>query len=251
MELESKVGQLLFVGIEGTEESSDLREFLEEFKPGGIVLFARNIQSPDQVRRFCAFLSAAVDPAPFLSIDQEGGRVNRLSPLVGPLPPAAALARQTKKNVVREFGVQTGRALKALGFNMDFAPCVDLSTPEATNGIAERAFGNDARTVVRLAGAFLDGLQSEGVAGVLKHFRNDPRILMWDLMNEPDNDNPPYRGKELPNKAELATRLLKREWQWAREVKRSSAIILRRLQTLLGTDAVTSISVRSHERKDR
>ena len=170
MELESKVGQLLFVGIEGTEESSDLREFLEEFKPGGIVLFARNIQSPDQVRRFCAFLSAAVDPAPFLSIDQEGGRVNRLSPLVGPLPPAAALARQTKKDMVREFGIQTGRALKALGFNMDFAPCVDLSTPEATNGIAERAFGNDARTVVRLAGAFLDGLQSEGVAGVLKHF---------------------------------------------------------------------------------
>src|SRR5207244_5151564 len=55
------------------------------------------------------------------------------------------------------------------------------------------------------------------VTGVLAHFRNDHRVLMWDLMNEPDNDNPPYRGKELPNKAELATQLLKREWQWARE----------------------------------
>ena len=62
------------------------------------------------------------------------------------------------------------------------------------------------------------------VTGVLKHFRNDPRILMWDLMNEPDNDNPPYRGKELPNKAELATRLLKREWQWAREVNPSQPL---------------------------
>jgi len=62
------------------------------------------------------------------------------------------------------------------------------------------------------------------VTGVLAHFRNDHRVLMWDLMNEPDNDNPPYRGKELPNKAELATQLLKREWQWAREVNPSQPL---------------------------
>jgi hypothetical protein len=62
------------------------------------------------------------------------------------------------------------------------------------------------------------------VTGVLAHFRNDRRVLMWDLMNEPDNDNPPYRGKELPNKAELATELLKREWQWAREVNPSQPL---------------------------
>jgi Cellulase (glycosyl hydrolase family 5) len=62
------------------------------------------------------------------------------------------------------------------------------------------------------------------VVGVLSHFRDDGRVLMWDLMNEPDNDNPPYRGKELPNKAELATQLLKREWQWARNVNPSQPL---------------------------
>lgn len=62
------------------------------------------------------------------------------------------------------------------------------------------------------------------VVGVLGHFRDDGRVLMWDLMNEPDNDNPPYRGKELPNKAELATQLLKREWQWARDVNPSQPL---------------------------
>jgi cellulase (glycosyl hydrolase family 5) len=62
------------------------------------------------------------------------------------------------------------------------------------------------------------------ITGVLKHFRDDSRIVMWDLMNEPDNDNRPYRAKELPNKAERATELLKREWQWAREVNPSQPL---------------------------
>lgn len=62
------------------------------------------------------------------------------------------------------------------------------------------------------------------VVGVLTHFRDDRRVVMWDLMNEPDNDNPPYRDKELPNKAELATQLLKVEWQWARSVNPSQPL---------------------------
>lgn len=56
------------------------------------------------------------------------------------------------------------------------------------------------------------------IVGVLTHFRDDHRVLMWDLMNEPDNDNPPYGKQEISNKAALATQLLKQEWQWAREV---------------------------------
>jgi GH35 family endo-1,4-beta-xylanase len=52
------------------------------------------------------------------------------------------------------------------------------------------------------------------VKGVVSHFRKDKRVLMWDVMNEPDNDNPPYRAQELPNKATLATALLEKEWKW-------------------------------------
>jgi len=57
------------------------------------------------------------------------------------------------------------------------------------------------------------------VQGVVGHFRHDKRVLMWDVMNEPDNDNPPYRAQELPNKAELATALLEQEWEWVRQAK--------------------------------
>jgi hypothetical protein len=62
------------------------------------------------------------------------------------------------------------------------------------------------------------------VVGVIGHFRNDHRVLMWDLMNEPDNENPPYKAEELPNKAELALTLLKAEWTWARGAKPSQPL---------------------------
>jgi beta-N-acetylhexosaminidase len=72
--------------------------------------------------------------------------------------------------VTSRFASATARALRALGFNFDFAPVVDLCTEDATNGIGNRSFGTDPERVVSLAGAFLDGLQAEGVAGCLKHF---------------------------------------------------------------------------------
>jgi len=62
------------------------------------------------------------------------------------------------------------------------------------------------------------------VKGVLDHFGHDPRVLMWDLMNEPDNDNPPYKAQELSNKAALALQLLRQEWEWAREVNPSQPL---------------------------
>ena len=62
------------------------------------------------------------------------------------------------------------------------------------------------------------------VTGVIGRFKDDKRVLMWDLMNEPDNENPPYKGKELANKAELALRLLEREWQWARSAHPSQPL---------------------------
>jgi len=170
MHVHSKIGQLFFIGIEGTEETAELRSFLEEIRPGGIVLFARNILDPSQTRALCAFLTRSVDPPPFISIDQEGGRVNRLSGLVGELPPAATIAGRLPAGAVRDYAAQTGRALKALGFNMDFAPCVDLSRPGASNGIGDRSFGEDPETVARRGEEFVGGLQSEGIAAVLKHF---------------------------------------------------------------------------------
>lgn len=170
MDLQSKVGQMFFIGLHGTGESDELREYLDEVRPGGIVLFSRNLQDPAQVRRFNAWLSTVLDPSPFIALDQEGGRVNRLSELIGPMPPAASFATAGGEERLEAYARQTARALKSLGFNMDFAPCVDLSAPGAANGIGDRAFSTDPATVSRLAGVFVDAMEDEGVATVLKHF---------------------------------------------------------------------------------
>jgi beta-N-acetylhexosaminidase len=104
-----------------------------------------------------------------VALDQEGGRVSRLEGLVGPTPTARGLAALGPESA-RRFGSATARAMRSLGFDLDFAPVVDLSTAEATNGIGDRSFGTDPLQVSSLAGAFLDGLQEQGVAGCLKHF---------------------------------------------------------------------------------
>lgn len=82
------------------------------------------------------------------------------------------------------------------------------------------------------------------VLGVLTHFRDDKRIVMWDLMNEPDNDNPPYGKKEIPNKAKLATQLLKQEWKWAREANPSQPLTSGVWQGEWGNDTQLSDTAR-------
>jgi beta-N-acetylhexosaminidase len=158
-------GAVLMVGFEGTAPGERLRAL----QPAGFILFDRNLESPEQTGRLINRLSKLLPGPPLLALDQEGGRVSRLEPFIGPTPTATALARAGSKTA-REFGFETGRALHALGFNIDFAPVVDLCRPEATNGIGDRSFGTDPGRVAEIAGGFLDGLQSAGVAGCLKHF---------------------------------------------------------------------------------
>jgi beta-N-acetylhexosaminidase len=104
-----------------------------------------------------------------MAIDQEGGRVSRLEGWIGPTPTATALASAGEQASLR-FARATALGLRTLGFNLDFAPVVDLCDATADNGIGNRSFGNDPVVVGRIAGSFLDGLQQAGVAGCLKHF---------------------------------------------------------------------------------
>jgi beta-N-acetylhexosaminidase len=158
-------GTVLMVGFEGEEPEEKLRAL----GPAGIILFSRNLESAEQTIGLTERLKRLLPGPALLALDQEGGRVSRLEPFIGPTPPAAALARAGRATV-REFGAGTGQALRALGFNIDFAPVVDLCGPEATNGIGDRSFGTDPGRVAELAGSFLEGLQAAGIAGCLKHF---------------------------------------------------------------------------------
>ncbi|HKQ60181.1 MAG TPA: glycoside hydrolase family 3 N-terminal domain-containing protein, partial [Candidatus Polarisedimenticolaceae bacterium] len=162
-------GRVLMVGVPGPELDLDTAGRLRALGPGGAILFRRNLESVAGAIALLGELQRLL-PAPALhAIDQEGGRVSRLEPWIGTTPSADAL-RRAGESAVAEFARATADAVRSLGFNVDFAPVVDLCGPDAPNGIAERSFGTDPAEVARLAGRMLDGLQSRGVAGCLKHF---------------------------------------------------------------------------------
>src|SRR5262245_44273928 len=174
MDLNVKIGQLFFVGFDGAADGPALRDYLGEMRPGGLIHFARNIESAEQVTALNGALLAAVEEAgcpmpPFISVDQEGGRVSRLRKILTPMPSAAQLV-PLGEDRIRAYGLALGEALAALGFNADFAPVVDLSSPGAANGIGDRSFGEDAPLVVRCARAFIAGLTEAGVTSWVKHF---------------------------------------------------------------------------------
>ena len=163
-----KGGGVLFLGIEGQVLSGDEARILRRVQPAGIVLVTRNIESEEQLRSLIANLRAAAPQAIFC-LDAEGGRVDRLRTVVAPAPAAADLALCSPA-LSRRAGNLIGAALREFGFDLDFAPVVDLDHGEIGNALDERTFGATPRQVTARARAFLDGLHAAGLGGCIKHF---------------------------------------------------------------------------------
>ena len=167
--MKTNLGELLFVGFDGTELTVDLRAFLSRIRPGGIVLFKRNIADAEQIVRLISDLHGLYEPAPIIAVDEEGGQVSRMRPLAPTLPPMARLAGGGA-STVSVMAESLGRLLASVGFDLDFAPVVDLCRPDSPNGIGDRSFGTDPEKATELAAAYLEGLARGGVTGCLKHF---------------------------------------------------------------------------------
>ena len=168
--LERKIGQLFFIGIPGAEFDDAARALVEEIQPGGVCLFARNIREAAKTRQLLDGIRAASTVAPFLSLDQEGGLVDRLRRVIEPMPAANTL--KTPADAARLAEI-TAEVLRILGFNMDFAPVVDVVTEERgkfSNGLHSRAYGKSKEEVFEFSRAFLEALQAGGVLGSIKHF---------------------------------------------------------------------------------
>ena len=167
----SNPGQLLLVGVPGTELSSDSARLFRDIQPGGFILFGRNIQSPAQLRKLIDDLRDLSDVEPIITIDQEGGRVSRLK-LIGNEPPNAQQLRDRGDlALIRRHGDITGRILRTFGFNLDLCPVLDISfDDEADNSLRGRCYGRDVAEVNEKAGAFNDGLRATGVLSCGKHF---------------------------------------------------------------------------------
>jgi beta-N-acetylhexosaminidase len=166
-------GQILIGGFYGTELPASYANALRAGERGGAVLFKRNL-TPDiaDVARLNAAIGGASPEAlpPLIAVDQEGGRVARLSAPVITLPPMRALGAHGNVDLIRRAARALAGQLGALGFTMDFAPVLDVNTCEQNPVIGDRAFGSDARLVMRTAVAFIRGLQDGGVLACGKHF---------------------------------------------------------------------------------
>lgn len=168
--LKQKIGQLFFIGISGTEADERMSEFLTEISPGGICLFARNVKNAEQVVKLLEDIRGILPVEPLLSIDQEGGLVDRLRRISTPMPSASSI---NSLDQVKNLAEITAEILVSLGFNMNFAPVVDILDDERrtfTNGLYSRAFGENKNDVVRFAGEYLSVLQKNGCFGCVKHF---------------------------------------------------------------------------------
>ncbi len=168
--LEKKIGQLFFIGIPGPEFDEATRDLLAHVSPGGVCLFTRNIRAASDTRQLLDSIRDFLPAEPFLSIDQEGGLVDRLRRVAEPMPAADSLREPSD---AAELARITAELLQILGFNMNFAPVVDVITParrQFSNGLFSRTFGESKEDAAAFAGAYLDELQRSGVIGCLKHF---------------------------------------------------------------------------------
>ena len=129
--LREQVGQLMIMGFDGTDVSARLRTMLATFQPGGVILFKRNIAEAAQTHALLRDAQKAVVTPLFRCVDMEGGTVDRFRDVIARMPSAAEVAASGSTKLFRKHGRLIGQQLRALGFNTDFAPCVDLRLDES------------------------------------------------------------------------------------------------------------------------
>jgi beta-N-acetylhexosaminidase len=202
------VGQLLIGSLPGTTIPPEMRSLAREFSLGGVILFARNIEAPEQVAELSHDLQALAAEQPlWVSVDQEGGRVARLKAPFTVWPPMAVLGRSGDAALAGRFAVALAAELRAVGITLDFAPVLDIHTNPKNPVIGDRALAADAETVARLGAAIVRGLQEHGVAACGKHFPGHGDTSTDSHLELPVVEHPPdrIRGVELvPFRAAIA-----------------------------------------------
>jgi beta-N-acetylhexosaminidase len=158
----------VFVGIPGPELDRASAEILAAHRPGGVILFKRNVVDEEQLNDLVTALRRIL-PEAVLAIDAEGGRVDRLKAVVGPAPAASLLARRAPSYSLQA-GNWVAQSLRLFDLDVDFAPVVDLDRGLENNALDGRYFGRTPKEIIPRAQAFLRGLHAGGAGGCLKHF---------------------------------------------------------------------------------
>lgn len=185
MSIEQKVGQLFVVNLELLDDSQGnyyewqkatkwMKESLQKYQVGGVILFSRNIQTRKQTKKMIRRLqNNAVIPL-LVGVDEEGGDVARIANnpkmKTTSFPTMEEIGQKKDADYVYNMGVTIGQEIGELGFNVDFAPVADVKTSELNKEIGTRSFGDDPAKVSQMVDAFVKGIQSQNISATLKHF---------------------------------------------------------------------------------
>lgn len=170
LDLRQQIGQLLIMGFDGLAMNSKLRITLTSLEPGGVILFARNIESARQTWSLLRDCQGTARLPMFLCVDMEGGTVDRLKNVIAPAPSVEKVFATSNPRLFRMHGNIIGLEARALGFNTDFAPVLDLGLEASRSVLTSRTVSADPAQIVRYAREFLRGLKATKVLGCGKHF---------------------------------------------------------------------------------
>lgn len=173
MSLDEKVGQMVIFGLDGTTMGAETQKLIQQDKIGGLILYKNNITSAGQALELLNALKKANrnNPAPlWLSVDQEGGKVSRMPDSYVKIPKAQDIGKTGDAKYAERTGEAIAAEIKSLGFNLDFAPVMDINSNPDNPVIGDRSFGPDAETVIKQGTAVMQGLHAGKVAEVIKHF---------------------------------------------------------------------------------
>src|SRR6476660_2777357 len=210
-DLRRHVGQLAIVGFNGHTLPADVRTLAREFDLGGVIFFARNVESPEQVADLSRESQALAGELPlWVSVDQEGGRVARLRRPFTEWPPMATLGRVGKpddEKLAERFARALAAELHAVGISLDYTPVLDVLTNPQNPVIGDRALAERAEDVARLGSIIIRTLQGAGIAACGKHFPGHGDTSTDSHFELPLLDHPPDRFEAvelLPFRAAIA-----------------------------------------------
>ena len=161
-----KLGQMVMIGIQGTKVDDDSLYMLNQYHMGGVILFDRNMESPEQVKQLTSDLQAqSNEKVPlFIGIDEEGGDVVRMAEKLTPPPSQKEIGATGDIEQAKTWAIKTAKSLKDMGINVNFAPVADVGSND------KRSYSTDANTVIDFVRAATKGYQQENIIYSLKHF---------------------------------------------------------------------------------
>jgi len=173
LSIQEKIGQMIIIGMDTNYITDRIKTMITKYKIGGIILYRKNFDTYDKMLELIQQLKNLnkTNKIPlFIAIDQEGGRVNRMPKEIQNLPPANIIALQDDEALVKKSSQLTGQLLKKSGFNLNFAPVLDIKNFSNGHAIGDRCFGNDKETVAKYGITAMKAIQEQEIVSVIKHF---------------------------------------------------------------------------------